>query len=78
MSAIARIDMETATPLDRRHDSLLRIEEVRGRTGLSTATIYRREAAGTFPRKVRMGPKTVGWYRTDVDAWVANPMAYRS
>ena len=63
---------------DRRRDTLLRIKAVRERTGLSAATIYRREAAGTFPPKRRMGPKMVGWYESDVGEWVADPEGYRA
>lgn len=66
----------TAAAIDRRHDSLLRMRDVRRRTGLSVATVYRREAAGTFPKKVRLGPKSVAWYESDIDAFVADPAAY--
>lgn len=66
----------TAVALDRRHDCLLRMKDVRRRTGLSVATVYRREAAGTFPKKVRLGPKSVAWYESDIDAFVANPLDY--
>lgn len=73
-------DLRTAaTPQhDRRLDSLLRIADVRRRTGLSTATVYRREAAGTFPRKVKLGEKAVAWYESDIGEFVAKPMGYRS
>ncbi|MDF2382435.1 AlpA family phage regulatory protein [Nostoc ellipsosporum NOK] len=64
--------------IDRRTDSLLRIKEVRRRTGFSTATIYRREAEGKFPRRQRLGPKSVAWYESDIGAFVADPMGYRS
>lgn len=63
---------------DRRGDNLLRIPEVRRRTGLSRATIYRRGEEKTFPTKVRLGPKCVAWYESDVDAFVANPTGYRA
>ncbi len=63
---------------DRRRDTLLRIADVRRRTGLSTATIYRREAAQTFPPRVRLGPKAVAWYESDVGEFVADPMGYRA
>lgn len=62
--------------VDRRGDSLLRIKEVKARTGLSTATIYRRQADGTFPRKVQLGPKCVAWYSSDIDTFIAAPMSY--
>lgn len=63
---------------DRRGDSLLRMREVRQRTGLSTATIYRRVDAGTFPRKVRLGPKSVAWYGSDIDRFIENPLDYKA
>lgn len=63
---------------DRRQDSLLRMEKVRERTGLSPATIYRREAAGTFPRRVQLGIRSVAWYESDISDFVAAPMSYRS
>lgn len=63
---------------DRRGDNLLRIPEVRRRTGLSRATIYRRGEEKTFPTKVRLGPKCVAWYESDVDAFVADPTGYRA
>lgn len=65
-------------PRDRRQDSLLRIRDVRARTGFSVATIYRREAAGTFPRRQQIGPKMVAWYESDIGDFVANPLGYRA
>lgn len=64
--------------VDRSRDSLLRIAQVRARTGLSTATIYRREAAGTFPPRQKLGQRMVAWYDSDVSAFVADPMGYRA
>jgi prophage regulatory protein len=64
--------------VDRRTDSLLRMKDVKRRTGLSVATVYRREAAKTFPPKVRLGPKSVAWYQSDIDAFVADPLGYRA
>jgi prophage regulatory protein len=65
-------------PVERCRNSLLRISEVRHRTGLSVATIYRRVEAKTFPPKVRLGPNSVAWYNGDIDAFVADPAGYRS
>ena len=63
---------------DRRQDSLLRMARVRERTGLSPATIYRREAAGTFPKRVAIGARSVAWYESDISDFVAAPMDYRA
>nr|WP_256672581.1 AlpA family phage regulatory protein [Pseudomonas sp. C1C7] len=35
--------------------------EVRALTTLSTSEIYRRIAAGTFPKQVKLGPKSSVW-----------------
>lgn len=64
------------TKPDRRADRLLRFPEVHIRTGLSESTMRRREAIGTFPPRVQMGPKMVGWYESDIDAWISNPKAW--
>jgi prophage regulatory protein len=67
-----------ASQFDRRKDSLLRIADVKKRTGLSTATIYRRVAARTFPPSVKLGVKAVAWYESDVGEFVADPVGYRA
>lgn len=43
-------------------DTLLRLPQVKARTGLSRSTIYLRIAQGSFPRPVRLGgARAVGW-----------------
>ncbi|MDO7843426.1 helix-turn-helix transcriptional regulator [Sphingomonas immobilis] len=63
-------------PVDRNRDSLVRLPEVRRRTGLSTATIYRKMKGGEFPPKVQLSANVVAWYESDVGRWVANPMGW--
>ncbi|KKW94184.1 helix-turn-helix transcriptional regulator [Sphingobium chungbukense] len=63
---------------DRRRDNLLRIAEVKARTTLSSATIYRRISAGTFPRPHRISAGLTAWYESEIDSWVADPMGYRA
>ncbi len=38
-------------------------------TGLSCSEIYRRIAAGTFPKQITLGPKSVVWIESEVLAW---------
>lgn len=64
--------------IDRRGDSLLRMPEVRRRTGLSATSVYRKMAEGTFPPQVRLGPKMVAWYQSDIETFISDPMGYRS
>lgn len=61
---------------DRSKDNLLRIDEVKARTTLSSATIYRKMAKGTFPSPIRISVGRVAWYESEIDAWIANPMGW--
>jgi prophage regulatory protein len=50
---------------------LLGLEEVIELTGLSTsATIYRYEACGRFPRRRQVGPNAVRWLDEDLIDWM--------
>ncbi|MCC4252484.1 AlpA family transcriptional regulator [Sphingobium naphthae] len=63
---------------DRRNDRLLRKRDVAARTGISISSIYRREICGRFPKRVQIGLRAVGWYESDIDAFIADPSGYRS
>ncbi|CCW15784.1 phage transcriptional regulator, AlpA [Sphingobium indicum BiD32] len=63
---------------DRRRDNLLRIAEVKCRTTLSSATIYRKIAKGTFPASYRISDGLVAWYESDINAWIENPMGWNA
>jgi prophage regulatory protein len=47
--------------------SLIRIGEVKRRTGKSAATIYREMAQGRFPKSVAIGPNTRAWVEDEID-----------
>lgn len=51
-------------------ERLLRLRDVKQKTGLGTSTIYRRIADGTFPVPRSLGPNTVRWLQSDIDAWI--------
>lgn len=40
--------------------------------------IYRREKAGTFPKRVRIGGNRVAWVLSEVTAWMGERMAERN
>ncbi|WP_108472908.1 helix-turn-helix transcriptional regulator [Rhodanobacter thiooxydans] len=49
---------------------LLRLPAVIQRTGLSRSSIYRHEAEGTFPRRVKIGASASAWLASDIDRWI--------
>ena len=49
---------------------MLRLPQVVEMTGLSQTTIWRREKAGQFPRRRRLGPTLVAWRSDEVQAWI--------
>lgn len=60
----------------RQGDSLLRLADVKARTGLSRTTIYRRMSASAFPKPVRISAGLVAWYESEIDRWVSAPMEW--
>ena len=46
-------------------------------TSLSTSELYRRMADGTFPKQIRLGPKSVVWDESEVLAWCDEMAAQR-
>lgn len=62
---------QVARLTNRSNDRLIRIADLRHRTGLSTATIYRKMEDSSFPQRRKVSIHVVAWYEGDVDAWVA-------
>jgi prophage regulatory protein len=52
-------------------DRILRWPEVRDRVPVNGSTVWRWEQAGKFPRRVKLGPNSVGWYESEVERWMA-------
>ena len=50
---------------------VLRLPEVSNATGLSRSTIFRLMHAGDFPPSIKLTSRTVGWYSTDIETWIA-------
>ena len=50
--------------------AILRVRDVMAVTQLSRMTLHRRVRDGSFPAPVRLGPRAIGWRRTDVEQWV--------
>ena len=59
----------------KRPPRILRMPEVRARTGLGRSTIYLRIAQGCFPKPIALGERAVGWIEAEVDAWLRQQIA---
>lgn len=53
----------------------IKLREVEALTTLSTSELYRRIAAGTFPRQVLLGPKSSVWIEAEVLEWCEQRIA---
>ncbi len=49
---------------------ILRLPEVKNRTGLSRSTIYLRMANNEFPKPISLGGRAVGWFEEDIQNWL--------
>jgi prophage regulatory protein len=49
---------------------ILRLPEVKARTGLSRSTIYSYIAKGDFPKPVPLGMRAVGWVESEIEDWL--------
>ncbi|EJG1875191.1 AlpA family transcriptional regulator [Vibrio parahaemolyticus] len=51
-------------------DPVLRVPEVLALTGArSRQTIYNWMEKGTFPKPIKIGPNSIGWLKSECDAW---------
>ncbi len=50
--------------------SILRLPQVKARTGLSRSLIYLLIKEGKFPKQVNLGDRAVGWLESEIDSWI--------
>lgn len=51
-------------------DRIIKAAEVERITGRCRVSIWRDEKAGTFPRRLKTGQKSVGWRLSEVMQWL--------
>jgi prophage regulatory protein len=59
-------------------DRVIRKKELLPFIGLSDVTIWRMERAGKFPRRIRLGGNSVGWYESEIIEWQERKKAERA
>ena len=50
--------------------AVLRLPEVKARTGLSRSMIYLLQSESKFPRSISLSERAVGWLEGDISAWI--------
>jgi prophage regulatory protein len=49
---------------------MLRLPDVKQKTGLSRSQIYRLIDHGDFPRQVQLGDRASGWIEAEIEKWL--------
>ncbi len=55
-------------------NKILRLPEVKSRTGLSRSSIYAFIKKNQFPKPINIGIRSVGWVESIVDQWIESKM----
>jgi prophage regulatory protein len=56
---------------------ILSNKEVRLRIPYSSVQIWRKENAGEFPRRVKLGANRIGWIESEIENWIASKIGER-
>ncbi len=62
---------------DQPKPKLLRLNEVKARTGLSRSTLYAYMRQGRFPSSVVISARCVAWVEAEIDQWIGERIATR-
>lgn len=49
---------------------ILRLPDVKDRTGLSRSSVYLRISENRFPKPISLGGRAVGWIEAEVEEWL--------
>jgi prophage regulatory protein len=56
-------------------NKIMRLPEVKSRTGLSRSSIYLRISKREFPASISLGDRAVGWLEADIEQWLDDRIA---
>jgi predicted DNA-binding transcriptional regulator AlpA len=78
-AAGAQIKAKNGLTQQRGFDDYLDLRAVQRLTGgKSRSTLWRWARAGLFPKPYRIGPNSIAWRRSDIDAWMKSRVAIAS
>lgn len=58
-----------------KENRIIRLRELKKLTGLSTTTIWRKERENTFPKRLRIAKRAVGWKHNEINQWIDEQIA---
>ena len=56
---------------------ILRLDDVKSKTGLGRTTIYDQVARGEFPRPIKISTRAIGWIDEEIEGWVQDRVSAR-
>lgn len=56
-------------------NKIIRLPEVKNKTGLSRSTIYLSMTKGAFPKTISLSERAVGWLDSDIEQWLDKRIA---
>lgn len=71
------MSQQTISPTITPERRILRLPEVKAKTGLKHAHIYTLMKEGKFPKQVPLGVRAVGWVEDEIDDWIASRLNER-
>ncbi|MCW2474517.1 MULTISPECIES: AlpA family transcriptional regulator [unclassified Symbiopectobacterium] len=57
---------------------LLRLKQVREKTGLKRSQIYLYMKTDDFPKSIKIGPTSVAWLESEINEWIEQKLSGRS
>ena len=58
-------------------ESLLRVEDVVEKIGVSRTTLWRWSKDGSFPQRIQLGQNSSGYVASEVETWIQDRMDAR-
>lgn len=59
-------------------EHIQKLKDVKNLTKLSRSSIYLKVKRGEFPAPVSLGARSVGWLKSELDAWFQERIALRA
>jgi len=59
------------------HERLIKLNEVKRKTGLSRSSVYRLAKTGEFPQPIKLGERASGWLESEINGWIDSRIEQR-